>query len=402
MANSTAKPRKSKPNKPYGEFPLFAHANGSWAKKIRGKLHYFGKWDDPDAALQKYLDGKDELHAGRTPRVNGDGLTVADLCNQFLTAKRHLLDTCEITDRSFRDYYATSERVVNNFGKSRIVDDLVADDFQQMRMTLAKTRGPVALGNEIGRIRMVFKFGYDNGLIEKPVRYGQSFNKPNRKTLRKAKNANGPRMFEADELRRIISECDPIMRAMVLLGANCGFGQSDIANLPISAVDLNAGWLNYPRPKTGVERRCPLWPETIGAMREAISQRPEPKSADDDGCVFITKYGNRWVRTSNNPDPAKRAAIDAVAQQFSKLLVELKINGKRNFYALRHTFETIGGESRDQVAVNSLMGHVDSSMAGVYRERISDERLQAVVETVRTWLWPNEESADGQDVGAAT
>ena len=118
---------------------------------------------------------------------------------------------------------------------------------------------------------MVFKFGYDNGLIDKPVRYGQSFNKPNRKTLRKAKQANGPRMFEADELRRILCECDPIMRAMVMLGINCGFGQSDVANLPMSAVDLEAGWIDYPRPKTGIERRCPLWPETIESLQEAIS-----------------------------------------------------------------------------------------------------------------------------------
>jgi integrase len=58
------------------------------------------------------------------------------------------------------------------------------------------------------------------------------------------------------------------------------------------------------------------------------------------------------------------------------------------FYALRHTFETIGGESRDQVAVNHVMGHADASMAGVYRERISDERLVAVVNHVHTWLFP--------------
>ncbi len=67
MANSTVKARKSKPNKPYNEFPLFPHANGCWAKKIRGKLHYFGKRDDCDSGLQKFLDEKNELHVGRTP-----------------------------------------------------------------------------------------------------------------------------------------------------------------------------------------------------------------------------------------------------------------------------------------------------------------------------------------------
>jgi integrase len=73
-----------------------------------------------------------------------------------------------------------------------------------------------------------------------------------------------------------------------------------------------------------------------------------------------------------------------------KLLNALGINGHRNFYALRHTFETIGGEARDQPAVDAIMGHARDDMASVYRERISDERLRAVVEHVRQWLFPTE------------
>jgi len=56
---------QGKPSKPYPDFPLTANGNGQWSKKIRGKVHCFGKWDDPDGALNRYLEVKDDLLAGK-------------------------------------------------------------------------------------------------------------------------------------------------------------------------------------------------------------------------------------------------------------------------------------------------------------------------------------------------
>ena len=87
---------KRKPAKPYAEFPLFAHACGQWAKKIKGRFHYFGVWSDPDAALKRYLAERDFLQVGLKPPTDGDTTTLFDLCDQFLTAKKQRLESGEL------------------------------------------------------------------------------------------------------------------------------------------------------------------------------------------------------------------------------------------------------------------------------------------------------------------
>lgn len=364
MAHSTA---GAKPAKPYDGFPLFAHASGRWAKKIRGKLHYFGPWADPDSALAKYLDQRDDLHAGWKPRPTGDGLTLHELCNRFCESKEHQVDAGDITRRSFVDSHASCATAMRVLGKNRLVDDIAPDDFEALRAALAKRFNPNTLGNEVQRIRTLFKYAYDAGLIDKPIRFGPTFKRPAKRILRAERQRKGERMFEAGQIRQLLNATPQPLRAMILLGINCGFGNHDCGTLPISALDLEGGWINYPRPNTAIGRRCPLWPETVAALKEAIANRPAAKESANDGLVFITKYGEPWPKeTSDNP----------VTKEMRKLLDRLALHREGiGFYALRHTFETIAGECKDQVAVNAIMGHVDASMASHYRERISDQRL---------------------------
>src|SRR5204862_3087737 len=114
-------------------------------------------------------------------------------------------------------------------------------------------------------------------------------------------------------------------------------------------------------------------------LKDVLAERKEPKDAANAGLVFVTKQGGSWHKeTGDNP----------ISKEMRKHLDALGINGHRNFYALRHTFETIGGEAKDQVAVDHIMGHARDDMASVYRERISDERLKAVSDHVRIWVFP--------------
>jgi hypothetical protein len=54
--------KPEKPSKPYKGFPLFLHQSGQWAKKVRGKIHYFGT--DAVAAEAKWHKERDDLYAG--------------------------------------------------------------------------------------------------------------------------------------------------------------------------------------------------------------------------------------------------------------------------------------------------------------------------------------------------
>jgi hypothetical protein len=53
-------------------FPLTAHPQGYFVKRINGKMHYFGeRWGDPYAALRDYDFKRPYLEAGIEPPTQG-------------------------------------------------------------------------------------------------------------------------------------------------------------------------------------------------------------------------------------------------------------------------------------------------------------------------------------------
>lgn len=377
MPRHTTGIESKKPPKPYADFPLFAHDNGQWAKKIRGKLHYFGVWSDPQAAVDLYQEQREALQAGRKPSNRSDDLTVAHACNAFLLAKRSLLSSGELTQRSYDDYYKTCENILESFGRERTVVSLVASDFDSLRVSLSKRLGPVSLGNEVNRVRIVFRYAYEASLVEAPVRFGPHFRRPSAKALRIAKAMRGDKLFRADEIRALLEEANPWMKAMIYLGINAALGNSDISRLHQN--HIRGRWLDYPRPKTGIDRRAFLWTETLEALKNLPPRRP--RSDLFEGLVFVTHTGRPWGEGKPNDQP--------IALEFTKLL---KATGVRrsglSFYALRHTFQTVAENSGDLPAVRYVMGHVPPSndMGSVYRHEISDDRLQKVSLHVRRWM----------------
>jgi integrase len=391
MANSTARksaaksPSRSK-SKAKPRFPLWQHAaTGQWCKKINGHRYYFGV--DKDAALTEYLRVKDDREAGREPPLKDDQrLTLKTLVNTFLTHKKSAVAIGELTQRTFNDYHTTCEGLLKALGKNTAVDAIRIEDLLAYRRELAERLGPTALGSAVTRVRTVFIFAFENGLTNQPVRFG-AFKRPAKPATRRMRDSKGSKLFDdPSELRKIIEAADVQLRAMIYLGLNAAYGNADCGTLPIKAIDLVNGWADFPRQKTGIDRRCPLWQETVSAIKEYLPTRRKPVDDENAGLLFVTQSGRPWPVDGRNSGP--------ITAEFRKLLESLNLYREGlSFYALRHTLQTIADECGDYLATKRIMGHCDASISDHYRERFPDERLVKVTDHVRGWLFGEEGGA---------
>ncbi|MBC7852746.1 MAG: integrase [Pirellulaceae bacterium] len=334
-----------------------------------------------DEALAEWERTKDDRLAGRQPRAKDDrAASVADVVNAFLAFK----ERTKVAPRTFARYEATGKMLAAFWGRDRTVESIGPDDFQNLRAKMAERWGAIALGNEIQIVRSIFVYGFKNELLTKPARYGDNFQKPTAKAVREARNAKGPKLFTPEQIKALLKLASPNLKAMIHLGINAALGNTDLGLLPVTAIDLAGGWLDYPRSKTGMPRRIPLWPETVAAVKVAIEKRPEPADPNDAKLLFVAAGGQNYIGTHDGC---------RVGDEFRRLreAVGDEVAG-RSFYDLRRTFQTIADRSLDPVAIRAIMGHVPASndMSAIYRQSIDDTRLRAVADGVRHWLFPDE------------
>lgn len=377
---------RSKPSKPRSDFPLFPHQSGKWAKKIKGQTKYFGHWDDPRAAEEEYLQfvaseqaahgtglksGLTTINASANVSETLSWVSIKRAVNLFLTSKKRQVETGERSPSTLQDYRWTLSAFAKCLGADRMIESLTVEDFAMFRHERSKTCNVVTVGNEVTRIKTWLNWLYRSQHTVK-IDPGPDFVKPSEKVARRHRRERGKMMFTADQVRILIDESGIQMRSMVLLAINCGFQNSDIETIGLSVVTraIDTGWIEYPRQKTEVDRRCPLWKTTRKALSLAMGRR------------IGTNLPNAFVRfdgrpfSSTNHDLAKRFRVLR-----SNCCLE---NG--GFSWLRKTFATAASGCGDQVAIDYVMGHVDPNMSGIYRQEVFDDRLLKVVQEVKQWM----------------
>jgi integrase len=377
--------------------PLTPHANGQWAIYANGQYYYFGPWNDLDSALKLYEQQIGDIRTGReVTRGNGEGLTMFVAANIFLTGKENKIATGEVSREHYKKVKRVIKRVVNTFGESRTVEGLTPTDFVELRQVLAKKeprtgdQNPkeemvslVTLKGHMVTVREFFNYLVEDEKIENPVRFGKSFELPSQHTIDRERATKAAKQFTRDEIGNILEVLDvprPMMKAMVLLGLNCGFGNSDCSQLKIDHLDFKGKWVNLPRSKTGEGRKCPLWTETIEALKAAMENRYEPNPGNEE-YVFLTQQGNPWENSCERSS--------AIVKAFREVLKSLNLYKKgRGFYSLRHTFYQVSRGYGDEHASKAIMGHKRLDVGSrYYNPIIHPQRLRNVSNHVREWLF---------------
>ncbi len=257
--------------------------------------------------------------------------------------------------------------------------DLDPDDFAALRTRWRRSGGRSRWATSFSVSASVFKFAFDNGLIDRPVRYGQAFKRPTRKVVRIDRAKKGPKLFS----RRRNPPPARTRPASSDEGDDPAGDQRRLRQRRLRHTCRNPPWTwngrdRLPASEDGNPAALPaLAGNHRGDPRRHWRSGPTPKDEADAGLVFITKYGLPWAKDSTD---------QTLAKEFGKLLrraAHQRADGTRVLHAAPHVPNR--GRRGEGPAGRRL--HHGARGAPTwpqsYRETISDARLKAVADYVR-------------------
>ena len=274
---------KSKRKTRSDKFPLTLHSTGQYCKKIKGKMHYFGK--DKKQALERYLEQAAFLHNGKaqTFKTANGNMTLRSLCNIYLQHQQAKVASAEITIRHHADQTSCLKKFMSFIGQHRKVNEISILDLQNYKRKLKRNYNSAHRINlSISIMKTMFHWARKNDVLDYI---------PNIDTVSRVKIMNKQRhVFTSEEIHRLFDSADVQMKAMIWLGLNCGFGCTDCAELKWSDLDLVNGRVKLTRGKTGVSRDLPLWPETIQSLENVPKSGKSVFSIPKDKPLIRTTY----------------------------------------------------------------------------------------------------------------
>ena len=259
------------------------------------------------------------------------------------------------------------------------MNSAILSDFRQMLAANLKIIA-VTANLYINHVQMLLFWSENiHGLSHPPMGVIRKFRK--NKSVKKGHGKKQNRSaISWDELEKLFVVAGVVDTALLLLGLNCGFGNTDIGTLKLCAIDLEAATVSHPRPKTGVERNFYLWPETVDILRTYIkSYRGKAVNEKVAELVFVGKRGTPFCWEQIDEDGNYKRS-DSVKVRFRRLYEKAGLRRPygRGYYSMRHTFATlIGFGSNDLREVQAALGQRTISIQDVYRHDRSQKAIKA-------------------------
>ena len=186
--------------------------------------------------------------------------------------------------------------------------------------------------------------------------------------------------FTIAEFRNLLEHAYDRTKLFLLLMANCGMTQKDIADLRQDEVDWRRGLIRRKRSKTSRFESVEvvtylLWPETLELLK-TFGQRLGDR-------VLPGKLGNPLVYDDIKPD-GKPVSVDAVASAYTRLLhlPGVWVTGK-TLTDLRNTSATLLKNSDYHHLVALFLGHASRTTADRHYAADYDNRLNEALEFLR-------------------
>lgn len=183
-----------------------------------------------------------------------------------------------------------------------------------------------------------------------------------------------PKTLSEDDVTRLLDspDTDTILglrdKAMLEVMYACGLRVSELVNLSLDELNLQAGWLQI-TGKGNKMRLVPLGEYALNALNAYLSRRGELKPVGKADCqaVFLTEQGGYMTRHNFWHLIKKYTLLAGVSVSVSP-------------HTLRHAFAThLLNHGADLRSVQLLLGHSDLSTTQIYTH-VATARLQSLHE----------------------
>lgn len=183
--------------------------------------------------------------------------------------------------------------------------------------------------------------------------------------------------FGTAQLTLLLGEATGPLRLHLLLMANCGFGQTDIAELQPDEVNWSEGRIIRKRSKTAQWEGVPvvnytLWDETLKLLKQY-------KTTDAEH-VLLTSQGKPLRSTRLEGGKVKKA--DSIKLAFRRLRDKLDNDPGKPMKLIRKTCASLLAEEYDESLAAHFLGHAPRSIAGKHYIKPSQDKFDEAIK----WL----------------